>query len=124
MKLKKLLGSVALAGTLALGAVGVGPTTTHAETTVWVLHSGSTGGKHTVGTSCTKTQADNYTLGHTKWRTIIGCGYYLLHNKLAAHWTYLWFATDGSGDVWTTDGWLYPGGHRPATYVGNIFATV
>ena len=37
MKMKKLLGSIALAGSLALGAVGVGPTTTHAAATVWVL---------------------------------------------------------------------------------------
>ena len=106
---------------LSAGALGVGAGISSAQAgPLWSLE---TGNKvlpvHTVGTACTLQQYADYTLARTKWGTVIGCGGYLLHNKPAAHWTYLWFKNDDSRDVWASDGWLYPGGERPSIYTGT-----
>ena len=120
MKLKKLLGAAGLTLAMTAGAVGVGSFGgSAAPAQLWSLHTSTTFPVHTVGTACTLAEYNSYTLGRSKWGTVIGCGGYLKNNKPAAHWTYLWFKNDGSFDVWASDGWLYPGGSRPSVYTGT-----
>ncbi len=67
------------------------------------------------GTACTAP----FTVSRTKWNTIIGCNpYFTSTGTVAMHWSFLRIDVN-SGDLCTSDGWLYPASSLTRTYMGN-----